>query len=353
MRRQKQKKTYKMNPKKRELNNQTEKPKTPVKAFLGVVLIFVAALGIGFLGKKILLFSPLLGIASSWWFLGGSVFFLSLLCLASLFATNKKLVVTTQMSSVVGLCLGASFFPKDSLDTLFLLLTSLGMVWGGLSIFHGKEEVLKVRWSTVIRSGMGWYLNALALFLVMLYMSMFNVATERIVLPEVYVRDMLDSATPLVQKFLPGFNGGIGFDDFLRQEAERRFDVYAKESLGAGVDINAPQVKAQKKQIVRDVVKELRGRWEELTGFRVEPSTPLYDVVYRSVNDKLVPPAVKETPLFLFVLALFAFLIVRGFGIFVHLGVLVVGYILLELLVVIGIVTIQFEPRSKETLLLS
>jgi len=342
-----------MKPKKKELNNGGEHPGTPIKASLGVVIVFVIALGIGFLGNKLLVFSPLFGIASSWWFLGGSVFFLSFLCIIALLATSKKLIVCTQIGGVVGLCLGASFFPKTSLDVLFLLLILSGMVWGGFSVFHEKEEALKIRWGRVIRGGMGWYLNVLAVFLVMLYMSMFNVATERIILPQSYVRDMLDSATPFVQKILPGFSGGIGFDAFLTQEAERRFDAYAKESFGADVDINTPQIKTQKKQIMRDIVKELRGQWEELTGSRVEPSTPLYDVVYRSVNDKIVPPAFKGTPLFLVVLAVLGFLIARGFGIFVHLGVLLFGYILLELLVVAGVITIQFEPRSKEIFLLS
>ncbi|MBI5421392.1 MAG: hypothetical protein HZA35_03760 [Parcubacteria group bacterium] len=342
-----------MNLKKKELNSNIEKTRTPIKAFLGVVFIFVTALVLGFLGGRTLSLIPLFGMSSSWWFLGGSIIFLSFLCLSALLFTERRLVVIVHIVGVVGLSIGAAFFPKDVLDILFLTLIIFAVMWGGHLIFHEKEEGLKIRWSKVIRGGMGWYLNALALFLVMLYMSMFGVATKRVVLPEVYVRDMIDSTMPIIQKFLPGFSGGLEFDAFLKQEAERRFDVYAKESLGAGIDLNTPQVKAQKKQIVRDVVKELGGKWEEFTGSRVEPSTSLYDVAYSSINEKIIPQGFKETPLFLVAIGVLGFLIVRSFGIFVYWGVLVVGYIFLELLIIIGIVTIQFEPRSKETLLLS
>ncbi len=319
------------------------------------IISFFTAICVGFFTVHIFEFVPTWGVSSWWWVFGTITFLFALLCIFTILVPEKKWIVGLHLSSLLGWYGGAMIFPRNYFDVALFLFMVVSMYIAFSSVYKEKEGALSLKWGKVIRGGMGWYLTAFSLFIIMLYINVLHVATERIIFPEAYLRDTLQATTPLVEKVLPGLDWNMSFDTFLTTQATQKLDTYMKEASSDSLphNISPTILNQQKKHMIRGVVSDLKANWEKVTGFHVEGSTPLYRVVSKIFNERLIPSALKESSWFLIIIACLAFLFVRSFGIFLSWSVFVVGFIILELLVFTGVAVVSFEPRSKEKITFS
>lgn len=257
---------------------------------------------------------------------------------------ERHVLFWIHLFSVCALLVGAGDYFVNGFGVVLLGGVLVWMLLGTQEIQHKKEALLQINWWSVTSRGMGMYLSSVAVFFVFVYLNVFGVYQERVVVPEAYVKSVLESSDVVVQKFFPGFSWSMDFNSFLILGAEQKLSAYMENSKVP------PLSSGEQKRLVREIVSESRIFWGELAGFEMDMEESLYSIVLRVINGRLFPPVFKETVWFLVLVSVFVFMVMRGLGVIPGLVASLLGYLLLELLVIIGVVVIRFEPRSKEIL---
>ncbi len=238
------------------------------------------------------------------------------------------------------LALALFFYQAFSFYFIVALLILIGFLY--LSVRRGRSEMenlMKVSIFRIVRASIGYGLTALIIFLgaALILNSQFSFTREK-------VDKLVDATlTPLAKRYVPDFSPEMKMETFLTKLAER--------NLVANKGFQALSASLKKEAIGQSVV-ELQRQIEGSLGAKLQLNQSVAENIYQVLLIKvgsLTPVAKLYWSLLLVGLI---WLTIKSVEFLIYLPFAILVFIVYELLLALDFAKVEFEPRSKEVVLL-
>jgi len=216
-------------------------------------------------------------------------------------------------------------------------VVTLFFFWAVLRGQQGLENVVRIRFSQVIRPVVGITLAGLTVFLSFVLFS-----KGAVLLGTSNVNRTLDTlVAPVVQGYIKDFSSSMPTSIALRGLAETQ--------LGTNSDF-ALLSASQKEMAVRQYVDGFVTYVQSKTKFELDLDVSVGENVQQLIATKAGGVGPQNQPLRAIVFVAVLILLVKSIEVILYVPLATLAFILYQLLVAFGFLVVQFEPRSKEVI---
>lgn len=300
--------------------------RSPVKLYLVIGLVTALAATSGFL-----LSSQRFGAG-----LVVLVFFIAFVLVQTLILKYRQETLLASALCAVGLMI---FFLGESFP-FWLSVTAILFVvmwWAHERGMSRVANMVKVRFGEAVRPGVGIVLLAITVFLSFVFFI-----NGSFFLQEDNIGRAVDILiTPVAGAYISGFSSDMTLDEALRSIATENIEEQTQ-----GVPIN----KFQKDALVNEAVSNLESYIEDKTGFSPSLESSVKNNIQTYISQKSEDLSEKSRPLRALILFSILFLVVKSIEFVLYIPFLILAFVLYELFIAFGILTVQFESKSKEVI---
>jgi len=221
-------------------------------------------------------------------------------------------------------------------------LATLVLIW--LLLFHAHSQgrryidnMVKIKFARAARPIIGALLTT-----VVLLMTFVLFVSGASVLRQENIGRALDIlVTPIAQGYIEGFSSSAVFGDVLQSMAREQINQ-SPEAVALG--------DAQIDFLAMQSAREMAQYIEDQTGFTPLLNETVTSNVQAFITDKADNFAGTRAPIGLAVLFGILLLLVKGLELILFVPLALLAYMLYELAIAFGFITVQFESRSKEVI---
>jgi len=285
--------------------------------------------------------ATLFGALSSYFFNMGALLYGTIfLVLFLTFFMVESLFVYTKLQIATAVAINAVAFSLP-----FLRLISIYFVIGFILLFlflflgayRGRREIdnmVKIKFPKLVRVISGSLITAVVLFLsiVVILSSNFSISMER-------VDQIVRISTPLVSKFIEGFDANINTGDLLARVTEKQLESSDEFSALSARD---------KQAVINEQIEELKAGIEEWAGASINLDATVTENIHNVVDMKLSSLTPRAQIYWSAALIATVWLSVQGVEFLVYIPLAILVFLVYELLFAMGFAVIQMESRSKE-----
>jgi len=223
------------------------------------------------------------------------------------------------------------------------LVSFLAFIWAQLSARDTLENELKVRFLKISKAVLPKSFTAVAIVIAVVYGFSFEKST--LFSPE-FLDPIINTASPVVGYFVPGFSPDMSARDFLA--------VSAKQSLAKSnvIDFNVMPEKLRN-QLIDKTVEGSQKALEDSFGVTVDLTKSFKENV-RTISIDRLQVIVSQIPVYLISLAvaLIVFLTAKAVGFVIYWIVAFFAFIMYQVLLSVGFAEVSLETRSREIVLM-
>lgn len=318
-----------------------------------VLLISLSLFVFGYSSGRVIFFQKIFGLSPFWFFFGSLLLTFILLPLEGLLFLEFPWFVFLLESLVFFLgFLWQTQWRFFWLNYLLLFLISWFFLWFSCYLIKKKsEELLRLKWQRVTKGGLSFLITGLALFLSLSY---YFSQEQKFFLSEKLISLLLKPTTPIVQLYYPNFSWEMDFESFSQTILQEKIEKALEESLGGYRKILPPGlIEKQKKELLSQNLESFHSQLEKSLGITISSQDKLSQIIFKAISSRfnLLSPVWHRYFQIFFVFLLFLFL--RFLGIFFLWIAQFFGYLIFEIFLALNFLSLVYEPRTKETVVLN
>ncbi len=244
-----------------------------------------------------------------------------------------------------------------------LTFTSFNLLWNGgvclvlllflwlgrLTIRKKKNDLLKLRWNEMIKSGLTLILVGINLFVCLQWLGGIIFKPDNLITQET-IDVILKPGTPILKLYFKDFSPDMKMYDFITNlstsQVEKSFEQQ-KEELK---NISKTTIEEQKKKLIEENINSIKDQLNKEAGIQLTEKETFGNVFYEFLNNKYQKLDIKFKQYIVLLVALLMFIIFRVIAIFVALIIRIIGWFFYELSIASGYGAIKYESRNKEDL---
>lgn len=304
------------------------------RSYLKIALIgIVAVLAAGFFGLELaalksgttgdrLLAAALAGIV-----------WLTLAFLAAFLADQKGLgILLFGLQTLAAALPSYRFFLSSPYLLAGAVLLFVFLTWGYLRARLDLEEYLNIRFFRIGAKALPLFISGVAIFSAIYSAGVLDITGFSF--SEAAVTKTLESAAPLMRRFIPGFSPEATVQGALSSFVRRQLPLDVPE---AAVDQNTAA---------------LREKIAELTGIPLRGEDTVSQAVYENAILKLRSLKAGARVVALAVIGVLIFLTIKGVAFFIQWVIMLLGFLFYHALLMLNFFSIGFETREKEVIVM-
>lgn len=164
---------------------------------------------------------------------------------------------------------------------------------------------------------------------------------------DVYFAALFKPLNPVVKFYLPSFSPEMPAGDFLSQFTKQMLD---RQNLMTEID-KLPE--EQKQKVLEQATAELKKSLEHYAGSTIETDASVADNLAKIFRHRVNDLFLKYPPFYLsLIFSLIIFFLIKGAVFFLYWLIALLGFIVYETLIITNFLTIRFETRDKEIVVL-
>ncbi len=258
---------------------------------------------------------------------------------------NSKQVVASLMAGA-GVAVAVGFLTLNAMVLIGAVVLAVFFVWGGYLTQKELSNSINIRFFAASRAVLVKVIFGLAIFAALIFFDVFSAAplgSDNPILPQGF----FESSAEKFSGALPAiFGNDIDFSKSLTEIANQSLDQVAQDQ---GVEVHEDT----RQELLNRTLEDLQSRIEKMFGARIDPdiklSSAIYGLLLQGFND-------MNENIRMVILAAMAFallLMVQAVAPIIRIVITVLAFLIYEALRAMGFVSIVFENKNKEILILS
>lgn len=242
---------------------------------------------------------------------------------------------------------------------LMSLLWSLGVwlimllcFWAGSFLMRRRmNDLMKLRWNDITKRGLVLALIGINLFICLQWMGNVITQLDSLFTPKT-INILLQPSTPILKKYFANFDWNMMVDDFIKgvvtDQTEKLFEQN-KEQLK---NFPTSYIEQQKKSLIEQNSKVMKEQLSEVVGFKLQGTESLNIAAYQFLYNKYRAADLKIKQMIILIIFVLMFAILRFLAVFVNWVTRILGWLIYEILLSAGFVSVATENKIKESIIL-
>jgi len=270
--------------------------------------------------------------------------FLLLSTLSAILINSKRIVVNLMIGA--GIAIAAGFLSLDMMVLIGAAVLAVFFAWGGYLTQRELSSSINIRFFAASRAVLVKVILGLAIFAALIFFDIFSSAplgADNPIIPQGF----FESSAEKFSTALPAiFGNDIDFSKSLTEIANQSLSQMAQDE---GIEISSDM----RQQLLDRTLEDLQVRIVKVAGARIDPDIKLSSAIYGLLLKKFNDMNENIRMVILAAMAFALLLMVQAVAPIVRIVVTVIAFLIYEVLRVAGFVSIVFEKKNKETLILS
>jgi len=244
-----------------------------------------------------------------------------------------------------------------------LIFTSFNLLWSGgvclvllfflwfgrLTIRKKKNDLLKLRWNEMIKSGLTLILVGINFFVCLQWMGGIILKPDNLITQE-SIDIVLKPGTPILKLYFKDFTPNMEINDFIVNLATSQVEKSFEQQKEELKNISKTTIAEQKKKLIEENINSIKDQLNKEANIQLTEKETFSNVFYEFLNNKYQKLDIKIKQYIILLIALLMFIIFRVIAIFVALIIRIIGWFFYEFSIASGYGAIKYESRNKEDL---